>query len=133
MDDLKALFPGERRVEAGGEQFTLRPFGFRHMTKAMPHFAALLGHIETVEVDGMLRLKMDLDELLTACGDHLTILMALATGKEYAWAENLDFIEGCELAGAVLELNADFFARARAKGSKPSPNPASSGATSSPS
>jgi len=132
-DDLRGILPEERQVEAGGESFTLRPFGFRHMLKALPHFNALMKYIKAEEVDGTLRLKMELDQLLTEGGDHLAPLMAMATGRDLAWVDALDLDEGCQLAAAVVELNADFFARTRARaGDSAAPSGNTSGATSSP-
>lgn len=133
-DDLRGVLPEERQVEAGGESFTLRPFGFRHMLKALPHFGALMKYVKATEVDGQLRLEMDLDQLLTEGGDHLAPLMAMAVGKDLAWVDALDFDEGCALGAVVLEMNADFFARTRAKEARASAAPGgnSAGATSSP-
>lgn len=133
-DDLRGILPEERQVEAGGELFTLRPFGFRHMLKAMPHFGALMKYVKAEEVDGQLHLKMELDQLLSEGGDHLAPLMAMAVGRDLAWVDSLDLDAGCRLAAVVLELNADFFAktRARAAGDKATPSGNTSGATSSP-
>ena len=133
-DDLRGILPEERQVEAGGEQLTLRPFGFRHMLKALPHFNALMRFVKAREIGGELRLEMDMDQLLTEGDDHLVPLMALATGRDVAWVDGLGFDEGCALAAVLLELNADFFARTRARAAGASAAPAghSSGATSSP-
>lgn len=132
-DDLRGILPEERHVEAGGESFTLRPFGFRHMLKALPHFNELMKFVKTAEADGQLQIQMDIPRILDEGGDHLVPLMALATGKEVAWVDRLGFDEGCGLAVAVLELNADFFARTRARAARDSGAPASHspGATSS--
>jgi hypothetical protein len=132
-DDLRGILPAERQVEAGGEQLTLRPFAFRHMLKALPRFGALMEYVKAEEVEGELRLHMDMDQLLAEGGDHLVPLMAMAAGKDAAWVDALDFDEGCRLAAAVMELNADFFARARARAAGASAAPAgtSAGATSS--
>lgn len=132
-DDLRGMLPEERQVEAGGELFTLRPFGFRHMLKALPHFNALMQYIRAEEIGGELRLKMDLDQLLTEGGDHLAPLMALATGRDLAWVDGLDLDGGCRLAAQVLEMNADFFVRTRARsaGGSAAPGSNASGATSS--
>lgn len=134
-DDLRGILPEERQVEAGGELITLRPFGFRHMLKALPLIGALMAFVKAEEVAGELRLKMDLDQVLTQGADHLVPLMAMATGRDLAWVDGLGFDEGCRLAAAVLELNADFFARTRARAAGGSAAPAgiSAGATSSPS
>lgn len=133
-DDLRGILPAERQVEAGGEPFTLRPFAFRNMLKALPHFNALLRFVQAREIGGELRLEMDMDQLLTEGADHLVPLMALATGRDQAWVDGLGFDEGCALAAAMLELNADFFARTRTRAAGASAAPAgpSSGATSSP-
>lgn len=132
-DDLRGILPEERQVEAGGESLTLRPFGFRHMLKALPHFNALMQYVKAEEVDGQLRLKMEIDQLLSEGGDHLAPLMAMAAGKDLAWVDALGFDEGCKLAAIVLELNADFFVktRTRAAGASAVPTDHSAGATSS--
>jgi len=134
-DDLRGILPAERQVEAKGELITLRPFGFRHMLKAMPHFQALMKYVKAEEIQGELRLKMELDQLLEEGGDHLAPLMAMAAGRDLAWVDSLDLDEGCRLAAEVLELNADFFVktRARAGAAGAAPSSHASGATSSPS
>lgn len=109
MDDLLKILPETKTVEAGGESFTLRPFGIGKAREVMPLVHQLLDHV-TVQEDDLVH--VDMLAVMTDGLEPMLALNALATGKPRAWFDELDMDQGLTLSAAVITTNIGFFAKA---------------------
>jgi hypothetical protein len=128
-DDLQTLLP-EREVtvrragaitgqEQAPETLTIAPFFFGQLPKAVKliqPLAQALGAAQVLTIEGTtVRLSADwplkLPQIVAEGGEALIDLIAFVTGKPRAWFDTLGIDDGIGLTRAVLEVNADFFAK----------------------
>jgi hypothetical protein len=139
MDDLNVMDPPTREVGYRGVALTVKPLTIGQVPKftraIRPMFAALAGVVASApsgdDAGGGGEPLMDVEGLLTIVADHgeaAIEAVAVATNKTPAFICEGSPLEFLELARAVLEVNADFFAKAAAQvvTSGPGPTPSSS-------
>lgn len=124
MDDLSVLDPPSREVAYRGVSLTVKPLTIGQVprfTRAIrPMFAALASVAVSTPSGGDgggggEPLEMDVDKLLDLViehGDAAIEAVAVATGRNVAFISEGSPLDFVELARAVIEVNADFFARA---------------------
>ncbi len=101
---ISTLMPEGRKVTAQGEDFTILPFRVKHLKAVLKHFQGL--SISSIGAD------FDIAGILNGPGqDGVFEAIALATGKDRAWVDELYPHEALGLAKAVFEVNIDFFAQ----------------------
>lgn len=100
MQDLDILVPPSRRVRVGGREIEVKVLVWRQI----PPFLRAAADVLPQLLAG--------DYLAVAMGhpDKLTEAIAVATGVDRGFVEELRADEIVELATAVLEMNAGFFA-----------------------
>lgn len=101
FDELAALAPQPRRVSLAGRDFDLLPLRMRQL----PAFAR---HVEPV-----LPLLMGgrYIQLITDHSEAMLEAVAIATGADRTWLDDLYPDQFVELLTPVVEVNADFFGR----------------------
>jgi hypothetical protein len=98
--ESKIAPPLGKTVEAGGETFTIRPFGFGQL----PFVAARLSG-PFMALAGSGRKTFQLDELVANGGDGMMDVLAVAIKKDRAWLDELDDYEGGKrLLAAMWEV-----------------------------
>jgi hypothetical protein len=95
------VLPNNTAVIAGGEQFTIREFGFGQIPAVSRHLAALFDNFGTAE--------LNIPRLLAEGGEDVLAVLCLATGKPRDWFDTLPMDEGVNLLSAVITVNADTF------------------------
>lgn len=111
LEGLDDLLPLTRTVTAGGRQVEVRPISPRQLRPVVqalvPLQAAIGGGLDLGAVP-----RAELLALVAEHADNVITLVAAATRlPEPFVADEIDLAELVELAAAVLEVNADFFAR----------------------
>lgn len=109
--DLDSLMPLSRDVKVGDETITITPFKFRHVKKVTEHvalFRAKLGE-DTGEEDKDAKLGMM--QLALEHTSEILEVIALATGRNENWCNELGMDNVLDLLGAIIEVNLDFFSR----------------------
>lgn len=100
---MSKLAPVAREITAGGETFTILPFGFGLQVKTAARIAGVMSSLGMSEGD-----TLDLPTLLTHGTDVVLDIVADAVGRPRAWLDALpDFEEGLALAEAVWSVNAE--------------------------
>ncbi|EGO64167.1 hypothetical protein [Acetonema longum] len=131
VQELAALFPPTYELKLGGETVSLRPFKAGALPKLIPAMARLAGVLATMDWEKMafglnetseergvaaaFRISPETFQVVTALceqgGETFKEIIALAVGRSPQWFDELDLAEGIELAGMVLMVNKDFFAK----------------------
>lgn len=118
-DDLDKLMPEPREITAGGETFTLRPFTFGQLPKAIKLLRPITEAVTSAGIakfegkdfflapDWPLKLPILMDE----AGESLVGFVAFAIGKPREWFDTLGADEGIALTKAAFEVNGDFFVK----------------------
>lgn len=101
IDDLKAVFPLEAVVVAGGEEIRIREFRFGQLPRVIDVLGNIYADVQSEDVS--------LTDLLLKGQAGVADLIALAAGKDRAWVDGLSLGDGVALLGAVIEVNGDFF------------------------
>lgn len=122
-DPLASIFPGKTIALANGKTVTVRPWGAHAVLHEIP---ALLGRLmaKLVQFRGLdlaspAWLEENLPALLGAAPDDLEAILVVSTGIPIAWlreppppvGKGVTGEELIDLAAAVLQVNAGFFAR----------------------
>ena len=98
--DLDTLFPVPQTVQAGGKAIAVTPVRVRQLNAFARAMAPALAALEG---SGAALLQ----------GEQMVGAVAVATGEPESWLLDLPAGEYLALATAVMEANADFFARWR--------------------
>lgn len=119
---METLFPA-RELTAGGELLSVQPFYFGQYPKAVKLLTPVVAALQS---SGIVKFGQDgdvtkfslatdwpmrLPAVIADGGEAVMELLAFATGKPRAWFDRLPGDDGVALTRAVLEVNADFFAR----------------------
>jgi hypothetical protein len=102
MNTLEKIAPIPLKVDVAGERLCILPIKTRELPGMMKAIAPILGEIQGGDILGA----------LSANADSLVAAVAIGSRKDRAWVDELDLDDLVALAGAVLEVNADFFVRA---------------------
>ena len=103
MDDLRQVIPETVEVTVGGETLVIGPIKMRQLSKVTRHGRGLVAFFKGNEID--------FEGLLTEGAEELIEALAAATDKPLEWVGELNVDETMRLTLAVVEVNADFFAR----------------------
>jgi hypothetical protein len=103
MDELETLDPAPRTVSAGGETIEVRALTIGQLPAFVRALRPALGLLEGGEVDVV--------ALVAEHGEAVIEAVSVATGRDYAWLAGLAPDAFAVIAGAVLEVNMDFFVR----------------------
>lgn len=104
MSDLETLIPAPVELTLGGKTLAIVPFKvgvLPKMARACAPFMDLLKPGTSV----------DWLKLVGDHGENVFTALAIATGQQQEWVENLTAEEAILLAEAVIGVNADFFTR----------------------
>lgn len=99
MQTLEKIAPTPLRLDVAGERISILPIKTRELPPMMKAVAPILGEIQNGDILGA----------LAANADSLVAAVAIGSRKDRAWVDDLDLDDLVALAGAVLEVNADFF------------------------
>ena len=99
MQTLEKIAPTPLRLDIAGERLSILPIKTRELPGMMKVIAPILGEIK----------GGDILVALSANADSLVAAVAIGSRKDRAWVDDLDLDDLVALAGAVLEVNADFF------------------------
>lgn len=99
MQTLEKIAPIPLKVDIAGERLCILPIKTRELPGMMRAIAPILGEIQSGDILGA----------LAANADSLVAAVAIGSRKDRAWVDDLDLDDLVALAGAVLEVNADFF------------------------
>lgn len=123
MNDMEVLFPEGKGVTVAGETLTVTPFKFGQLSKVTHLLAPIVRNLTAcglvrIDTDGQktsMAIAADwplrMVELMGEGGEDLLQLIAYAVGKPRAWLDTIEADQGIELGRAVVEVNADFFAK----------------------
>lgn len=101
--ELSRLAPAATKtVAAGGEEIEVAPM----TVGQLPAFARAIRGVP-LNLEG----EIDVVALVGDHGDQIAEAVAIAVGRPTAWISGLALDEFAQLAAAVLEVNADFFAQ----------------------
>lgn len=104
------LFPEAREVEIRSrasetpDRFIIRPFTVGQLPRVLKAIRALI-EAGGVDTEG----NLNVFDALTNGAEHAVELMAVATGKDRSYFDNLDVDAGIDLMTAIIEVNKDFF------------------------
>lgn len=101
VDDLETWTPTPRPVSVAGERLEILPIRAKNLAR----FARAAAPIQTQLMAG------DLQAALALHGDRVIELAAIGAERDPDWVGELYPDELLKLAGVVVEVNADFFAR----------------------
>lgn len=101
MDGAEIIAPEVRQLVVGGEPVDIRPL-------TVGQIPAVLRALKGVDFSAGLT-AADLPGLVAEHGDRLIQAVAVAIREPADWVSNLDPVEFLTLAGAVIEVNTDFF------------------------
>lgn len=103
MDDLQQMIPETVEVTVGGETLTIGPIRIRQVSRVARHVSGIVQFFKNEEID--------FERLLCEGAEDLIEALAVATDKPNDWIGELNLDEIVRLTRAVVEVNADFFAR----------------------
>ena len=99
MQTLEKIAPIPVKVDIAGERLCILPIKTRELPMMMRAIAPILGEIQSGDILGALAVN----------ADSLVAAVSIGSRKDRAWVDELELDDLVALAGAVLEVNADFF------------------------
>ena len=99
MQTLEKIAPIPVKVDIAGERLCILPIKTRELPGMMKAIAPILGEIQNGDILGALATNTD----------SLVAAVSIGSRKDRAWVDDLELDDLVALAGAVLEVNADFF------------------------
>ena len=99
MQTLEKIAPTPLRLDVAGERISFLPIKTRELPPMMKAISPILSEIQDGDILGA----------LAANADSLVAAVAIGSRKDRAWVDELELDDLVALAGAVLEVNADFF------------------------
>lgn len=104
--DIEKVVPKAVEVTIKSETLTIKPFKFAQLPKVFKLIQPILDTLNTLQ--GQSRPAL-IAAIIAEHGDRVVELVKMTTGKDQAWADELDMDEGASILGAILEVNLDFF------------------------
>ncbi len=102
MKTLEKIVPTPVRIDIADERLSLTPIKTRELPAMMRAIAPILAEIQSGDILGALATN----------ADSMVDAVAIGSRKPREWVDELDLDDLVAVAGAVLEVNADFFVRA---------------------
>ena len=103
MDDLQQMLPEPVEIAVGGETLSVGPIKMRQLSKVVRHVGGIVQFFKNEEIN--------FEGLLSEGAEDLMAALSAATDKPVEWIGELNLDEVVRLTRAVVEVNADFFAR----------------------
>lgn len=108
--ELATIFPSTDVLISTGETIAVRPFTFGQIPRAMSLSKGIFGHIQNLMIGGKAIDDVELlGEVLSNGGEQFILLICLSTGKDRAWFDALEALDGLAIATKFLEVNISFF------------------------
>ncbi len=101
MKTLEKIVPTPVRIDIADERLSLTPIKTRELPAMMRAIAPILAEIQ----------KGDILGALATNADSMVDAVSIGSRKPREWVDELDLDDLVAVAGAVLEVNADFFVR----------------------
>lgn len=109
--DITTVIPETIVVTVKGQDVEVRQIKVGQLTKVMriayPFYDKLRALKDAAQKNG--GTSLDLYQLVFEHGDSVLEIVALLTGKDKAWVEDMDVDELVALFSAIVEVNLDFF------------------------
>lgn len=102
MKTLEKIVPTPIRIDVADERLSLTPIKTRELPAMMRAIAPILAEIQGGDVLGALAKN----------ADSMVDAVSIGSRKPREWVDELDLDDLVAVAGAVLEVNVDFFVRA---------------------
>lgn len=102
--ELEVLQNDGEVVRVGDEDVHVKPFKFGQLLKALKYLANIGSSFGGEEIS-----EVQIIQALTAHTEDMLSLLALATGKDRAYFDNIESEEGVDLALAAWRVNQSFF------------------------
>ena len=102
MKTLEKIVPTPIRIDVADERLSLTPIKTRELPAMMRAIAPILAEIQGGDILGALAKN----------ADSMVDAVSIGSRKPREWVDELDLDDLVAVAGAVLEVNADFFVRA---------------------
>lgn len=102
MKTLEKIVPTPIRIDVADERLSLTPIKTRELPAMMRAIAPILAEIQGGDILGALAKN----------ADSMVAAVSIGSRKPREWVDELDLDDLVAVAGAVLEVNADFFVRA---------------------
>ncbi len=102
MKTLEKIVPAPIRIDIADERLSLTPIKTRELPAMMRAIAPILAEIQGGDILGALATN----------ADSMVDAVSIGSRKSREWVDELDLDDLVAVAGAVLEVNADFFVRA---------------------
>ncbi len=108
--ELSTLFPESKITLSTGEEIVIKPFKFGQLPQAMHLAKGIFGHLQGIYVGGQVIEDAELiGSLLSHGGEQFLQLICLSVGKPRTWFDEMDAVDGLNVAVAFLEVNVSFF------------------------
>lgn len=102
MKTLEKIVPTPIRIDVADERLSLTPIKTRELPAMMRAIAPILAEIQGGDILGALAKN----------ADSIVDAVSIGSRKPREWVDELDLDDLVAVAGAVLEVNVDFFVRA---------------------
>ena len=102
MNTLEKIVPTPIRIDIADERLSLTPIKTRELPAMMRAIAPILAEIQSGDILGALAKN----------ADSMVDAVSIGSRKPREWVDKLYLDDLVAVAGAVLEVNADFFVRA---------------------
>ncbi len=102
MKTLEKIVQTPIRIDIADERLSLTPIKTRELPAMMRAIAPILAEIQSGDILGALATN----------ADSMVEAVSIGSRKPREWVDELDLDDLVAVAGAVLEVNADFFVRA---------------------
>jgi hypothetical protein len=102
MDSLEKIAPIPVRLDVAGERLSLTPIKTKELPALMKTIMPVFGEIASGDILGA----------IMANADAAIESTAICIRKDRAWLDDLELDDLVRVAGAAMEVNADFFASA---------------------
>lgn len=108
VSTLAILTPDAEEIEVGGKKVLIGPLKISQLAKFSKAIQKVLPGILTgLKADG----SFDLMKMVSESGDDLIAAVAIGCKQPEEWVGDLDPVEFMKLAGKIMVVNVDFFAR----------------------
>lgn len=108
VSTLAILTPDAEELEIGGKKVRVEPLKIGQLAKFSKAIKSILpGVIASLKSDG----SFDVMQIVNESGDDLIRAVAIGCKMPEEWIEELDTVEFVKLAGKIMVVNVDFFAR----------------------
>lgn len=110
MSELNTLFPDSTVTLSTGEVIQIKPFKFGQLPQAMFLAKGIFAHLQSLYIGNRVTEDAELiGELLSHGGEQFLQLICLSCNKPRTWFDDMEAIDGLNVAVKFLEVNVSFF------------------------